>query len=116
MFPDAYGDIDADFAAYHSMNNPVGGQAAINALVSANHLVRTRADADVEERQTLDYQRANAALSSGAHFISTDFPFSGSSAMYGFIIPQGTPSRCNPITAPATCESTHIENLHNENH
>jgi hypothetical protein len=114
MFPDAYGDIEVDFAAYHSMNNPVVDQAAINALVRANHLVRTRADADLEESQTLDYQRSNAALSSGAHFISTDFPFPGSATDYGFVIPQGSPSRCNPLTAPATCQSVQIENLYNE--
>lgn len=114
MFSDAYGDVNAPFAAYHSMNNPIGGQAAINALVQANHLVRTRADTDGEETQTLDYERAEAALRSGAHFISTDFPFEAAPEIYGFTIPMGTPSRCNPVQSPQNCMPRDIEYLHTE--
>ena len=55
------------------MNNPITGQASIQEVVQATK-VRTRADADGAESDALDYSRANAALSSGAHFISTDFP------------------------------------------
>ena len=114
LFSDAYGDVNAPYAAYHSMNGPIGSQASIRAVVEANHLVRTRADSDGEETETLDYERANAALESGAHFISTDFPFPASTQQYGFVIPEGNPSRCNPLTAPATCQSVHIENLYNQ--
>ena len=110
MFPDAYGNLEADYAAYHSMNNPIDGQAAIQAVVEAGHLVRTRADADGEESEALDYTKATAALNSGAHFISTDFPFAATETTYGFIIPEGTPSRCNPISAPADCNSADLEN------
>lgn len=111
LFSDAYGDLNAPYAAYHSMNNPIGGQSAIQAIVQANHLVRTRADSDGEETDTLDYERANAALDSGAHFISTDFPFAPRDDVYGFVIPLGTPSRCNPIQAPESCTPQDIENL-----
>lgn len=109
MFPDAYGDINASYAAYHSMNNPIGSQAAIQAIVRAGHLVRTRSDADGEESDAQDYARANAALESGAHFISTDFPMPATEVRYGFVIPGGAPSRCNPLTAPEVCSSAVIE-------
>jgi hypothetical protein len=109
MFPDTYGDLDAPFAAYHSMNDPVSGGDAIRAVVAAGHLVRTRADSDSEEPNALNYDRAEAALASGAQFISTDYPFPGDDESYGFTIPGGTPSRCNPISAPAECTSADIE-------
>lgn len=111
LFSDAYGDVDAPYAAYHSINNPIDGQASIRAVVQANHLVRTRADSDGEETESLDYDRANAALDSGAHFISTDFPFAPSEDEYGFVIPLGTPSRCNPIQSPESCRAQDIEDL-----
>ncbi len=111
LFSDAYGDVNAPYAAYHSMNSPIGGQASIRAVVQANHLVRTRADSDGEETVSLNYERANAALDSGAHFISTDFPFAPSEDVYGFTIPLGTPSRCNPIQAPDRCTPQDIEDL-----
>ena len=113
MFPDAYGNLEADYAAYHSMNNPIGAQTAIQGVVRAGHMVRTRADADGEESEALDYTKANAGLSSGAHFISTDFPYPATEVEYGFIIPEGTPSRCNPISAPTNCTSSDIENASN---
>jgi len=109
MFPDTYGDLDAPFAAYHSMNDPLSGGDAIRAVVAAGHLVRTRADSDSEEPNALDYARAEAALASGAHFISTDYPFPGDDETYGMTIPDGTPSRCNPISAPAECTPLSVE-------
>ena len=109
MFPDAYGDLNASFAAYHSMNNPISSQDEIRALVAAGHLVRTRADADGEESESLDYTKSEAALRSGAHFISTDFPYAGTEDEYGFVIPEGTPSRCNPISAPSDCNPSDLE-------
>ena len=70
---------------------------------------RTRADSDGEEATALDTTRAEAALGSGAHFISTDHPYPGDAEAYGFVIPAGTPSRCNPITAPDDCAPLEIE-------
>ena len=80
----------------------------IQDALDAGMLVRTRADTDGNEARDSDYTRFEAALSSGAHFISTDFP--GPSDLDYFIeIPGGHPSRCNPITAPASCENLAIE-------
>ena len=111
MFPDAYGNTEVSFAAYHSMNNPLERQQAIRSVVSAGHMVRTRADADGAESESLDFTRANAALASGAHFISTDFPRAPTEGIYGFVIPQGSPSRCNPVAAPTICRAADIEQL-----
>ena len=109
FFPDAYGDTSLPFAAHHSMNGPIGGFDDIQSVVNQGHLVRTRADGDSEEANALDYSRFEAALDSGAHFISTDYPFPGDEENYGVIIPGGTPSRCNPLTAPEECTSEAIE-------
>lgn len=114
LFPDAYGDLEADYAAYHSINNPIQDFELIERVVQAGHLVRTRADVNGEETISLDTLRGEEALRSGAHWISTDYPQAPSEESYGFIIPQGTPSRCHPFMAPEQCESRAIEALSND--
>jgi hypothetical protein len=97
------------FAAVAVMNDPVADASAITAAVAANMLVRTRADADVVEPSTGDTSRRDAALMSGAHFVSTDFPAPVDGYQYIVEIPNGTPSRCNPVAAPAECAPDLIE-------
>jgi hypothetical protein len=109
LFPDAFGDLAAPFAAVHTINDPIGDAAAIAAAVDAGHLVRTRADADLVEPLAGDDSRAMAALASGATFISTDYPPPMGEVDYVFEIPGGTPSRCNPRAAPADCTPADIE-------
>jgi hypothetical protein len=109
LFPDAQGNTELPYAAVHSMNDPVGGFDAIGAVVAAGHLVRTRADSDSEQAVANDISRRDAALASGAHFISTDYPAPHPDTGYVVAIPDGTPSRCNPLTAPAECSSEAIE-------
>jgi hypothetical protein len=111
FFPDAYGDLSLPIAGIHSINGPIGGFDKIQTVVSAGHLVRTRGDADSEEAKAVDYMRFQAALDSGAHFISTDYPFPGDEFNYGVVIPGGNPSRCNPITAPIECSAEALEDL-----
>ena len=110
LFPDAMGDLAAEHAAFHSINDPIGRADAIAAAVELGHLVRTRADADNVEPTTNDVGRRDAALAGGAHLISTDWPEPASSG-YVVTIPGGTPSRCNPTHAPVGCTSTAIEDL-----
>ena len=111
LFPDAYGDIHAPYAAFHSINEPFGGADRIRAAVIAGHLVRTRADTDSIEALVLDYSRFEAALESGAHFISTDYPFENTPDRYGILIPRGQPSRCNPLVAPIECSARALEDI-----
>ncbi|MCB1153905.1 hypothetical protein KDL45_09675, partial [bacterium] len=72
-------------------------------------LVRTRADSCCDEAIANDHTRAEKALASGAHFISTDFPELTDDYDYTFSIPGGTPSRCNPIHAPNECTAYDVE-------
>lgn len=110
LFPDAFGELDLWFAAVHSINDAKADADRIAAAVDAGHLVRTRADADNVEPAAGDTTRAAAALASGAHFISTDYPPpKGDTFDYVFEIPGGTPSRCNPRSAPPGCAAADIE-------
>ncbi|MBT3220652.1 MAG: hypothetical protein HN348_16320 [Proteobacteria bacterium] len=108
MFPDGGGDIDLLWAAVHTMNDPYDPDIAT--VVGARHLVRTRADSNVEEGRQNDTSRREAAFASGAHFISTDFPEPVDWTEYWVDIPHGSPSRCNPLTGPEECTSQDIEN------
>jgi hypothetical protein len=81
----------------------------IREAVEQGFLVRTRADIDGVEPRAGDTSRLEAALASGAHMISTDFPSPLPETGYVVDMPGGTPSRCNPITAPADCAPEAIE-------
>lgn len=108
LFPDAMGDVTPEWAAVHTMNDPIADGDAIAEVVGAGHLVRTRADADNVEPSADDTTRRDAALASGAHFVSTDFPEPADSG-YVVTIRGGTPSRCNPVRVAAGCTSEAIE-------
>lgn len=105
IFPDASGDVSQPYAMFHTLNNPVGDAEAIGTALAAGQLVRTMTDSDglvvVEDRE--------AALSVGASFLSTDHP-EPDSAGEKVEMPGGTPSRCNPVTAPPECTSEDLEN------
>ena len=109
MFPDGRGVAERPYAAVHAVNDPVGGSAHIASLVDAGHLVRTRADSDGAEARAGDTTRLQAALAVGAHFISSDFPTPHPDTGYQAAIPGGTPSGCNPRTAPRECTHSAIE-------
>ena len=116
LFADAYGDVTAAFAAYHSMNDALGDAQRIAQVVAAGHLVRTRSDGDGNEARANDTTKRDAALASGAHFVSTDFPAPGAGGEgphpetgYFVAMPGGNPSRCNPVSAPAECAPEAIE-------
>jgi hypothetical protein len=105
----AQGSPGEPFAAVAVINNPVGGAAAIAEALTAGMLVRTRADSGSVEPLAEDFTRQQAALDSGAHFVTTDYPAPVDYTSYWLEIPDGTPSRCNPVTAPPPCTSTAIE-------
>ena len=72
--------------------------ARLSSLVGAGLIVRTRADDSGIEARANDSSRAAAALASGAHLVSTDFP---APAPSGYVVaPPGSPARCNPVTVP----------------
>ena len=61
-------------AAFFKLNNPIGSHNQIRSLVKNGFMVRTRADSDTREARKNDTTRRDKALSSGAQFISTDYP------------------------------------------
>lgn len=110
LFPDGHGDLSLAIGAVDTLNDPVGDAAAIAAALAAGHLVRTRADSDGDQARENDTSLRDAGLASGAQFLSTDFPVAYADTGYVVTMPGGTPSRCNPVTAPAECTSEAIEN------
>ena len=99
-------------AGFRKLNDSIGDFDAIRAAVAAGYIVRTRADADTVEARSGDTTRRDAALASGAQFVSTDYPVPVPElgTDYQAQIPGGTPARCNPISAPANCTTADVEN------
>ncbi len=97
-------------------NDPLGPNVAvIQDLVRRGYLVRTRADADTIQARTGDTTQRDAALLSGAQFVSTDYPVPGRASPLGtdYVaqIPDGDPARCNPITTGTLCRNDALERL-----
>lgn len=100
-------------AAFVKMNDPLPDPSVIQNLVASGFIVRTRADADTTEARNDDTTRRDAALASGAQFVSTDFPVPSPSFGTGYFveIPGGTTARCNPVNGPAGCRSAALERV-----
>jgi hypothetical protein len=93
---------DAPEAAVFNIQEPRGQESLIARLLRAGYLVRTRADADTKEARANDSSRLNAAVVSGAQFVSTDY-YEGVPNPQGFAyrasLPGGRDARCDPATA-----------------
>jgi hypothetical protein len=103
-------------AAFLKLNDPLDPNAHIAERVAEGYMVRTRADNTPALARDNDTTMRDAALASGAQWVSTDWPAPGMAARfdgspYVAQIPGGTPARCNPVNAPPGCENTDIENL-----
>jgi hypothetical protein len=100
-------------AAFMKRNNPVSGFEEIQDLVQRGYIVRTRADADTLEARFGVTGRRDAALESGAQFVSTDYPVPDPDFGTGYFveIPDGAPARCNPLNAPPGCRNFALEVL-----
>ncbi len=88
----------AAHAAYFTRNEPLAAGVDIPALVNQGFLVRTRADADTLEAREGRTERREAALASGAQYVSTDYykpraEFSD----YAVTLRDGAVSRCNGV-------------------
>lgn len=60
-------------AAFMIVNNPIKNQENIQQMVKKGYMVRTRADAGTIEARNNDYTKFQAALSSKAQVITTDY-------------------------------------------
>ncbi|MDA7881269.1 phosphatidylinositol-specific phospholipase C1-like protein [Akkermansiaceae bacterium] len=86
-------------AAWMKRNDPVGSFEEIKVLVSEGFLVRTRADAETREARSNDVKRRDLALSSGAQFVSTDFPKEDPGlSEYAVRLPGKVVARINPVS------------------
>lgn len=93
-------------AAMTLYDNPVSNAAAVDAALKANMIVRSRAETSAVNPTP---EHRDAAFASGATLLATDYPKNPGNGSYWVEIPGGTPSRCNPITAPPECTSLAIE-------
>jgi hypothetical protein len=102
-----------DDAAFVKRNDPF--DASIPGLVQAGYVVRTRADADTQEARTNDTGPRDAALASGAQWVSTDYQAPGMAlgftTEYVVEIPGGTVARCNPVIQPAQCVDAELDTV-----
>jgi hypothetical protein len=90
-------------SAFLKINDPVANYSAIKNRVKEGYLVRTRADSDLAEARNNDYSKMQKAFSSGAQYISTDFPESVEGvSSYRVSLPGDVrPGRLNPLFYPA---------------
>jgi len=81
-------------------------------IVKNGYVVRTYPDGDAKSGKAFAQAELDAALASGAHLISSDFPVKlPRFPDFDVVLPGGTPSRCNPVNAPKNCTATAIESL-----
>ncbi len=97
-------------AAFLKWDNPLESQAEISEAVTQGYIVRTRTDSKTVEARTGDTARRDAALSSGAHIIATDYyrPDGRPGWSDYFVeLPDGKLARVNPlfnVSVDLTCE------------
>jgi len=71
--PDSDHPQQRDAAAVFKLDDPVDDAGRIQTFVDDGYLVLTRADADTLQARGVHLNRRNAALQSGAHWVSTDY-------------------------------------------
>ncbi len=100
-------------SAFIKVNDPLANPARIPGLVSSGYIVRTRTDGDTVEARSGSTVQRDAAIASGAQWVSTDYPVPNPDFGSGYFvaIPGGVPARCNPINAPAGCRAAGLEQL-----
>lgn len=91
---------DSPAAALRVLNEALTDTAHITAAVARGFLVRTRADADTVEARASDTRRRDAALASGAQYISTDYMRPDTRfGPYQVRLPDGAIADCNTVRA-----------------
>jgi Phosphoinositide phospholipase C, Ca2+-dependent len=90
-------------AAFVRFDDPT--KAGLDAAATAGYLIRTRTDSPTANARTNDSTTRDAALATGAHYLSTDYyaPTEFFPSDYTVELPGGVVGRCNPVTAPPSC-------------
>jgi len=99
-------DLTKPFAAVAKIDDP--SSAHIAAALEKGIIVGSNVGSALlsDER---NIQKLQAGLRNGVHLLTGDYPAPVKGRTYWFDMPGGSPSRCNPITAPAGCASTDVE-------
>jgi hypothetical protein len=97
-------------AAWFNVNSALEDDQRIRDLVTAGYLVRTRADEDTKQARDGDRSLQEAAFASGGQYVSTDYVVPNPDFGTGYFaeVPGGYVARCNPVSAPAGCDSSLI--------
>ncbi len=95
-----HGEPDAAFLRFDDPADP-----ALAGAAAAGYLIRTRTDWPTVDARENETTKRDAALASGAHFVSTDHyePSTHFDSPYVVQLPDGGVARCNPLTAPPSC-------------
>jgi hypothetical protein len=101
-------------AAFVKVNDPLGDEELIPDLVESGYIVRTRADGDTDQARSGDTTQRDAAIASGAQYVSTDYPVENPDFGTGYAVelpdrPALEAGRCNPLNAPRGCRSGALE-------
>lgn len=106
-------DESSPAAAYLTINDPLAEGARIRRAVAAGFIVRTRADSGTHEARDGDTRRREAALRSGAQYVSTDYlwPDSRFATAYQVRLGQGAAALCNPLRAGSRCGGQPVERV-----
>ena len=97
-------------AAWFKINDPIADFERIRRLVTASFLVRTRADADTRQARSGDTTMRDKALSSGAQFVSTDYPVPDPRfTSYRVQLPGRVVACSNPVSGKAEWEGVDLE-------
>ncbi len=107
IFVDA-DDVTDPFAAMFKMNNAQTDFDRVQERVAAGFLITSNADGADNDDATNTSKRDDS-LASGTHFLSSDSP--ADDGGYYLEVPGGSPARCNPVFADASCTSADIERL-----
>lgn len=93
-------DEKSPAAGYITLNEPIQQHDRIRAAVKQGLIVRTRADADTWEARKNDTAPREAAFSSGANYVSTDYRHPDTRfSSYEARLPNGLVARVNPVRA-----------------
>lgn len=95
-------------AAFIKANDPFGRVEELRQRVREGYIIRTRADANTLEGRINGTLRREAALRTGAQFVSTDYEEEDPRFGSGYLVrmPGAPVARCNPGNAPALCRSS----------
>lgn len=92
-------------AAFVRVDDPVEGSQDLKRFAEAGYLIRSRTDSPGVHAPNNDTTWRDAAMASGANYLSTDYYRVDETLGTGYLVelPGGVVARCNPVSAPPSC-------------